>query len=263
MHSALVRLAMAVTMIGLAGCGGDEARRGAPAHVTSGSPQAAVPSSMPAPLPSAVAASAPAAVVDQGISYRLGCRRPPPVSFADVESVEASWLTPSQHCESDEVTGQPSLREQAALRQAGEDVHDLEMLGRFYALCAASGPDTWTYEGEFTAAAVQSNNAVLSLCPGHPDGPRARAAMAKSAPTIALRSAGRVFDGGNFLVGAQVQPGAYETMDVKNCYWERTDRHGVTIVNYFTVAARRVHVTITPSDFAFNSSGCGTWAPAS
>ena len=54
-------------------------------------------------------------------------------------------------------------------------------------------------------------------------------------------------------------PGTYVAFDVEGCYWERLDNTGSIIANNFIRAAPRVEVTITSSDFAFNSERCGRW----
>jgi hypothetical protein len=68
---------------------------------------------------------------------------------------------------------------------------------------------------------------------------------------------------GTHLVGDEIQPGTYYIEgDIENCYWERQDSRGNIIDNYFTLGARRVEVTIRPSDYVFLSDGCaGPWRP--
>ena len=44
------------------------------------------------------------------------------------------------------------------------------------------------------------------------------------------------------------------------CYWERIDRNGETIDNYFGRGSR-VQVTIRKSDYEFYSHDCGRWMP--
>lgn len=74
-------------------------------------------------------------------------------------------------------------------------------------------------------------------------------------------AAARDFNPGG-LVGKEIKPGTYFVTDADGCYWERTNRNGATIDNYFTNGARRVQVTIRSSDYSFNSERCGEWHPA-
>ncbi|MFD0968121.1 hypothetical protein [Plantactinospora endophytica] len=77
-----------------------------------------------------------------------------------------------------------------------------------------------------------------------------------------LEAEGRIFADGTYLVRKEIKPGRYVTTDVEGCYWERQDRSGEIIDNNFTLSARRVQVTIKPSDYGFMSENCGQWRPA-
>ena len=68
--------------------------------------------------------------------------------------------------------------------------------------------------------------------------------------------------GGSMRVGTadgEAAPGTWTTYAVRDCYWERLDATGSIIANNFVMAAPQVQVTISASDFAFNSRGCGRW----
>jgi hypothetical protein len=72
------------------------------------------------------------------------------------------------------------------------------------------------------------------------------------------------FGSGDYVVGADIKPGRYRTLQrkVRSCYWERTTKAGDTIANDFvTFAAGGVTVTILGTDGGFTSKRCGTWIP--
>ncbi|ALG06865.1 hypothetical protein AOZ06_07890 [Kibdelosporangium phytohabitans] len=72
------------------------------------------------------------------------------------------------------------------------------------------------------------------------------------------------FGSGTFEIGAgpeQVKPGTYRTTrrSVEDCYWERTRADGEIIQNKLVTHAKRLTVTIKPTDGSFTSERCGTW----
>lgn len=72
------------------------------------------------------------------------------------------------------------------------------------------------------------------------------------------------FGAGMYLVGSDIQPGTYRSGGGDFCYWERLSGTGGSfseiIANDFSDGPSIV--TISPTDVAFDSSGCGTWTPA-
>jgi hypothetical protein len=64
---------------------------------------------------------------------------------------------------------------------------------------------------------------------------------------------------GIYRVGGEVKPGTYETLDVELCFWQRIDPQGKQIDSFYTEAAPRVAVTITPFDYGFAATRCGVW----
>ena len=73
------------------------------------------------------------------------------------------------------------------------------------------------------------------------------------------------FGDGTYLVGSQVVGGTYRTSGGTGCYWARLSSSlsgsGNEIIAKNT-ATGPVIVTISLSDAAFVSDGCGTWSPA-
>ncbi len=70
------------------------------------------------------------------------------------------------------------------------------------------------------------------------------------------------FDDGDYIVGTDIQPGAYRSEGRSDCYYARLRGFGHTIqdivANGNTSAS--VVVTVAPGDRGFESSGCGAWA---
>lgn len=54
-------------------------------------------------------------------------------------------------------------------------------------------------------------------------------------------------------------PGTWATYQVDGCYWGQLDDRGEIIDNNFASSAPQVQVTISATDFAFKSTGCGRW----
>jgi hypothetical protein len=71
------------------------------------------------------------------------------------------------------------------------------------------------------------------------------------------------FGSGVQLVGTDVQPGTYRSLNPgRSCYWERLSGVGGTfgeILANDNVTGPAI-VTIAPGDFAFSSSRCGEWS---
>jgi hypothetical protein len=69
-----------------------------------------------------------------------------------------------------------------------------------------------------------------------------------------------------WLVGSQVTPGTYRTQAQSGCFWARlrdaSGQIGSTIANDFVSSAGQILVSISDTDFAFQTDQeCGTWAP--
>lgn len=137
-------------------------------------------------------------------------------------------------------------------------------ISTLYEMCAEVDPDDVYAEANFAASSEQipEINAALTLCPTHPHAKKWRQAVQRGQADADLEAQGRLFGSGTYRVGKEIKAGTYVTRDVEGCYWERQDRAGNTIDNYFTNGARRVQVTIRSSDYAFHSENCGEWRPA-
>ncbi|MBJ8344354.1 hypothetical protein [Antrihabitans sp. YC2-6] len=70
---------------------------------------------------------------------------------------------------------------------------------------------------------------------------------------------------GLYIVGVDIAPGNYSTSGPDEdfgCYWERlsgTSGEFDDIISNDYIVAGRSQVTIKPTDYAFDSHGCGTW----
>ena len=72
------------------------------------------------------------------------------------------------------------------------------------------------------------------------------------------------FGSGMYLVGSDIQPGTYRSGGGDFCYWERLSGTGGSFSEIIAndISDGPSIVTISPTDVAFDSSGCGTWTPA-
>ncbi|MGW1769233.1 hypothetical protein ACWCQL_34945 [Streptomyces sp. NPDC002073] len=173
-----------------------------------------------------------------------------------------AWALEHDRCQATLAGQVPGEAEERALQAAYGSGYRLDSLAVLYAMCAQNGPNGWDYLG--TAGSpeqVAEVEGALLLCPDHPQKDRVAELLGQAAEKNKLRSDGKIFGAGVFLVGTEVKAGTYYTTDVKNCYWERTDAAGQIIDNYFTNAARRVQVTIRTNDYSFTSERCGEWQP--
>ncbi|MFI6265289.1 hypothetical protein [Micromonospora sp. NPDC051006] len=171
------------------------------------------------------------------------------------------WLAKPASCEVEGVITIVTATEKAAYKTSGYDDEDISPL---YEICAAVDPDDVYAETGFAASREQipEINASLTLCPTHPYAKKWRETVKRGQRDVDLEAQGRLFGPGTFRVGKEIKPGTYVTTDVEGCYWERQNRSGDIIDNYFTNSARRVQVTIRSSDYAFSSERCGEWRPA-
>ncbi|MCM0673887.1 hypothetical protein NCC78_04085 [Micromonospora phytophila] len=171
------------------------------------------------------------------------------------------WPAKPTSCEIEGAITIVSPTEKAAYKASGYDDQDVSTL---YEICAAVDPDDGYAEAGFAASAdqIREINAALMLCPKHPYAKTWREAVKRGQVDVDLEADGRLFGPGTFRIGKEIKPGTYVTTDVDGCYWERQNRSGDIIDNYFTNSALRVQVTIRSSDYAFSSRGCGEWRPA-
>ncbi|MCM2393918.1 hypothetical protein [Streptomyces albipurpureus] len=177
-------------------------------------------------------------------------------------SPKEAWPTKYDSCEGNATDGELTKLETRAVKAAYADAGDTRNLGTLYGLCAQNGPESWNYlDTAGSPEQIAEVKGALVLCPDHPQRKKIGKALGGADRRNELESEGRAFGGGVFQVGKEIKPGTYYTSDVENCYWERTDANGEAIDNYFTNAAKRVQVTIRPSDYTFNSESCGQWQP--
>lgn len=172
------------------------------------------------------------------------------------ESATALGLT---GCEAETRRGDfISPDQQQALDTGG--VTDASRLGILDSICASLGFSSYASLPTYSAAQIPEMSAAIAHCPDHPQAPDVQARLAASQAELAAVAAGTQFGAGVKRVGTDIQPGTYVSEgSLDGCYWERQDSAGSTIDNDFLSAALRVEVTIRSSDYAFNSSSCGTW----
>ncbi|RLP89282.1 hypothetical protein EAD89_15125 [Micromonospora sp. BL4] len=171
------------------------------------------------------------------------------------------WAAKPTSCDSQAEIYPVTDTEKAALKTSKYEDGDITTL---YEMCAAVDPEDTYLEADFAASSEQipEINAALQLCPTYPYAKKWRETVKRGQVDVDLAAQGRLFGSGTFRVGKEIKPGTYVTTDVDGCYWERQNRSGDTIDNYFTNSARRVQVTIRSSDYAFSSENCGEWRPA-
>lgn len=191
------------------------------------------------------------------------------VTLAEIEcdgktfdTLAAAWVRPHDICDAT-VTGKHLTAVQSkALKTAYGKSKDLDSLGILYSICAQNGSGAFDYmsDGGSPGQGEEVAGAMI-LCLSHPDHALLDKYLSKGRVNAKLTAEGRIFGPGTFLVGKDIKPGTYFVTDVDGCYWERTNRNGDTIDNYFTNGAKRVQVTIRSSDYSFNSERCGEWHP--
>ncbi|MEV5823360.1 hypothetical protein ACFYMB_18700 [Micromonospora haikouensis] len=165
-----------------------------------------------------------------------------------------------------ESTVKPLSALEKSVREASEEdgYDDDDDISIFYEACAAVDPEDEAAEPGFSLSSEQIPDmiATLKLCPDHPHAAKWKSALKRGQREVTLEREGRVFGDGTYRVGKDIKPGSYVARDVDGCYWERQNRNGETIDNYFTNGAKRIQVTIRSSDYGFHTEGCGTWRPA-
>lgn len=248
--------ALAALMIAsvLSGCGGGNAERpNAPTKVSSAAPTTADPVAEAAAAAEALAAEAAAKVARL---ESIDC------DGATFDALAAAWVKPHEMCEVTMAGEDFTAVQSKALKTAYPETGDLESLGVLYSICAQNGPAAFAYmrDGDSPGQVSEVAGAML-LCPKHPNRALIGKYLAIGKINAQLIADGRIFGSGTFLVGKEIKSGTYFVTDADGCYWERTNRNGATIDNYFTNGARRVQVTIRSSDYSFNSERCGEWHP--
>lgn len=195
---------------------------------------------------------------------------PDPVTLVHIDcggdgyyfTVEEAWPDENDMCDAELSGTEMSAVETKAVETAYGDEGDVDSLGTLYGLCAQADPKSWDYLDQAgSEEQLDEIRGTLILCPDHPQKNQLRKLTGRAAKRNKLRDEGKVFDEGVFRVGKEIKPGTYYSTDVEDCYWERTDANGEAIDNNFVTAAKRVQVTISPSDYSFNSESCGEWRP--
>lgn len=179
---------------------------------------------------------------------------------ADGWDFSSAWSVSATDCDAGQVEAVTSLDARAVQTAKGQDD-----LGTLLEVCAANDPDDVYSEAGFAMSSdqIDETSGALVLCPNHPHAKAWRAAIKRGQADVDLEAAGRLFGDGTYRVGKEIKPGTYQSTDVDGCYWERQNRNGKTIDNYFADSAKRVQVTIRSSDYGFETKGCGTWRPVS
>lgn len=172
-----------------------------------------------------------------------------------------AWSQQAHSCNTTFFKAPESQVEQSAYRTAG---YSGGSVGTLYNICTANEPDDVYAQPGFRASASQvpEINGALELCPSHPHAAAWKKSVGAGEQDIDLQSAGRTFGPGTFLVGSEIKPGRYFSEGaLTGCYWARQNSSGGIIDNNFVNSARRVEVTISASDYAFDSKSCGQWRP--
>ncbi|WP_151478232.1 hypothetical protein [Streptomyces albicerus] len=177
-------------------------------------------------------------------------------------SAEEAWPDEQEMCEAEVVGSEMSATETKAVETAYGEGGDLGSLGTLYGMCAQAGPESWDYlQQAGSEEQLQEVRGALVLCPEHPQKSKLHKLIGGAEERNKLEGEGRVFGAGVYRVGTEIKPGTYYVIDVEGCYWERMDANGETIDNNFITAAKRAQVTISASDYSFNSESCGQWQP--
>ncbi|MCX5006679.1 hypothetical protein OHB05_29260 [Streptomyces sp. NBC_00638] len=177
-------------------------------------------------------------------------------------SVEQAWPDEQDMCEAEASGTEMNAVETRAIETAYGDAGDLDSLGTLYGMCAQAGPESWDYLRQAgSTEQLEEVRGALVLCPDHPQKGKLKKLIGGAEERNKLEGQGRVFGAGVYRVGKEIKPGTYYSTDVEGCYWERTDANGEAIDNNFVTAAKRVQVTISGSDYSFNSESCGQWQP--
>ena len=188
------------------------------------------------------------------------------IAFASLEEAWAySGETPLEDCYPDAFAATQFLTrdEIAAVSATGEFASSKE-IASLYGTCAETS-DYYAIPGtSLSESQIEEAGKYLvgmdALCPNAPQIATIQANIDESNSKNASISAGEIIYSGTYIVGQTVQPGTYVIQESGDaCYWERLDSSGNIIANNFIQATTRVEVTIQPTDYSFNSDGCGEW----
>jgi hypothetical protein len=252
-----------VALMVSAGCGGDGAPSEAALASTSAAPVTAPTATTPTtatatPSPTETTAAPPA-----GLTVNIVCYDDDYEEVTFTSPAEA-WPGRYDYCLDTTVAGDPSPKEEKAVQVAYGRRADFDSYSTLYGICAENHRGQFNYlRSAGGANQIRELTGAFMLCPHHPNRAQAARYLDAAKAELVLERQGRLFTDGTFRVGKAIQPGTYVARgDLEGCYWERTNRNGGTIDNYFTMSATRVQVTIAASDYTFTSDGCGEWKPA-
>ncbi len=176
------------------------------------------------------------------------------------DELSTIWEQKPTHCDAIRTGAPLTAHEQQAVSTAGYD--SPTSIKTLYELCATIDETDVYLQPDYSPSPEQTKEilGMLVLCPAYPLAERLQQAVQRGQSDVAAEANGELFSSGTFRVGEQIKPGTYAIEgDIKDCYWERTDRTGKTIDNNFIAGAKRVQVTIRASDYSFTSERCGTW----
>lgn len=202
-------------------------------------------------------------LVDEAETHVDAIRHPDPEKRHTASSSSSPSPSPSPF-----TTFTPT--EKKALEAAGLDPNSeasSSMLELMHQSCESPRLGYTSKDVPWSESQRKGVEADLILCPDHPDRAEIEAEMKGGEETDAKKSQGLIIEPGTHKVGDQITPGTFVT-ESKNdkpfqqCYWERLDSTGNIIDNNFITSAFRAEVTIDPSDYSFNSTGCGQWTMA-
>jgi len=255
-------VALTLATVGLVACGaGSTSGQSTTPTPTLGALSTENVSPTPPPLPPSPTATEAAISISCNVTDYSGDLSEDSTVYFD--TFRDAWSKHYDDCDGTLSNGELSSQQQHALTLAYGADAESSSIGFLYAICAQSGSGAWSYlEDAGSSEQIAEIKGALLICPDHPDRKLLRRLIRNAQAKIALQESGRIFDDGTYLVGKEIQPGTYYVSgDIEGCYWERTNRNGETIDNYFTNSARRVQATIRRSDYSFSSENCGEWQP--
>ena len=121
------------------------------------------------------------------------------------------------------------------------------------AICSTTSGYPWDFDALSPDQGAEAAGALL-LCPDHPSAGSVPAVV----DTDQLRSEGKLAGEGSYLVGAEIQPGTWQSQGdrVEDCYWEVSDAQGEIIDNNFISVAPQFTITVPATAAGFTVSGC-------
>lgn len=156
----------------------------------------------------------------------------------------------------------PTALESKALRTSYGSHSRSSALQTLYDFCENPNPGSVDYlRTTGSASQIREVQGAMMLCRNWPLTGLVSQYIEAAQTLSRLKRAGKIFGGGTFRVGVRIQPGTYYVTRPGNCYWERSDRNGNIIDNFFSTSAARVQVSILSTDYSFSSRDCGEWRP--